>query len=824
MRITVKSIGWHSAVMLLLLPGLHTPSIAQTSGFPGTTDSATVSDDSVSPVPETGNEPTDDDDQVGPIDATADTFPDGTHPVVQIQPPPNDGRLDRREPPAGRAPAALSLDLFGSRSSGSGESGARRKLGVDVVRGTEAITRASSDGGSLLGKSNATNGVTAQRRTPVITDLRIRGARSGQILASGSYYAPARVDLDTMLSKFDSRMIDTITVIKGPYSVRNGPGFKFLDVDLMGSPRYADGFQSNSTTGLQYLTNGEQWYGRQSVQAGASDWGVRFDYGHRTGSNYEAGRAFGTTGGFISRELPSSYNSRYMNFAYGKDIDESSSIEFSYLRLDQTGIEFPGLIFDINFLVTDGFDFDYELTDLEISDSFKINGWYNRTRFAGDTRGIGKNLQIPTLVDSLLSGYAITDVDGMSTGYRAEWTWDDSDESTFSLGTDLIFLTAQLNDIEPEFEPEFIEDGDLFNFPIPDSYSRDVGFFIERNRQLSPTWETTAGARVDLVQTDAASINSGEVPNTEFGVIDSFNYTDDELRRQFTTWAIFLNTEKQLSETHTVSFGAGHAQRPPNLTELYADQSFIGSLQPGFTAVIGDPLLKPERLTQIDVGVASDYGRLQVEVNGFHAWINDYIIFEDLEGLDAPGEQIQFAAYGNTDLATLVGGECSLEFQLTEVCTAFGMLSYVAGQDHTRNEPTQQSIRGASGGVFHFHGNEFRSDVDLEEEPLAGIPPMTSLLGLRWQSQEVDNVWGTEISMRIVSGQDRIASSLFESETPGFNTWDVRAFRYLTPNYLLTAGVENFANRFYREHLDFRVGRGVYQPGRTFFFGSELSY
>ena len=823
MRITRKSIGWHSAVMLLLLPGFHTPSTAQTSDFPGPTDSATVSDDSVSPVPETGNEPTDNDDQVGPIDATPDTFPDGTHPVVQIQPPPNDGRLDRREPPARRTPAALSLDLFGSTSSGSGESGGRRNLGVDVVRGTEAVTRASSDGGSLLGKSNATNGVTAQRRTPVITDLRIRGARSGQILASGSYYAPARVDLDTMLSKFDSRMIDTITVIKGPYSVRNGPGFKFLDVDLMGSPRYADGFQSDSTTGLQYLTNGEQWYGRQSVQAGASDWGVRFDYGHRTGSNYEAGRAFGTTGGFVSRELPSSYNSRYMNFAYGKDIDESSSVEFSYLRLDQTGIEFPGLIFDINFLVTDGFDFDYELTDLEISDSFKINSWYNRTRFAGDTLGIGKNLQIPALRSHLApydgeTGYAITDVDGMSTGYRAEWTWNDSDESTFSLGTDLIYLTAQLNDIEPNLIPD---DDDLYNFPIPDSYSRDVGFFVERKRNLSPSLFTTAGARIDFVQTNAAT----DAPGTSDGVYDQFNFSDSELRRQFTTWAVFLNAEKQVDEIHTVSLGAGHAQRPPNLTELYADQSFIGSLQSGFTAVIGDPLLKPEQLTQIDVGFASDYGRLKLEVNGFHAWINDYVVLEDLRGLPSPGEQIQFAVYGNTDLATLVGGECSLEFELTEVCTAFGMLSYVAGQDHTRNTPTDQAIRGGLEGVYHFEGDhDFRSNIDLEEEPLAGIPPMTSRLGLRWQSQEVDNVWGTEISIRVVSGQDRIASSLFESATPGFNTWDVRAFRYLTPNYLLTAGVENFANRFYREHLDFRVGRGVYQPGRTFFFGSELSY
>mgnify|MGYP001158308913 CR=1 FL=1 len=776
------------------------------------------------------NEATDSDEELPPEDVSA-PFPDGSRPVVQIQPPAADERRNQREQPSGRAPAALNLDLFGTAPSRTNQRTGSRSLGVDVVRGTEAVTRATSDGGSLLGKSNSTNGVTAQRRTPVITDLRIRGARSGQILASGSYYAPARVDLDTMLSKFDSRMIDSITVIKGPYSVRNGPGFEFLDVELTGSPRYEGGYESEATTGIQYLTNGEQWYGRQSVQAGNNDWGVRFDYGHRTGSDYSAGRPFGEPGGFVSRELPSSYNSRYMNFAYGKDIDESSSIEISYLRLDQTGVEFPGLIFDINFLVTDGFDFDYDTTDLVLSDSFHINGWYNRTRFAGDTLGVGKNRQIPTLSDSLSRGYAITDVDGMSTGYRSEWTWDDSDDSSFTLGTDLIYLTAQLNDIEPDNPPSARFDGDLYNFPIPDSYSRDVGFFIERKQQLTTSISTTLGARVDLVQTDAPSIEAGNVPYSQFqfGIFDQFGYSEDELRRQFTTWATFLKVDKQIDDNHIVSFGVGHAQRPPNLTELYADQSFIGSLQSGITAVIGDPFLKPERLTQLDLGFAAEYEKMKLEINGFHSWINDYIIFENLEVLPSPGEVIQFAAYGNTELATLAGGEIAVQYELSELCTAFGMVSYVAGHDHTRNAPVELSNRGALLDVDRFETPdglppEFRGDVDVEDEPLAGMPPMNSLVGLRWQSQEVDNVWGAEISMRIASGQDRVASSLYEFATPGFSTWDVRAFRYVTPNYLITAGVENFANRFYREHLDFRPGRGVYQPGRTFFFGSELTY
>ena len=40
------------------------------------------------------------------------------------------------------------------------------------------------------------------------------------------------------------------------------------------------------------------------------------------------------------------------------------------------------------------------------------------------------------------------------------------------------------------------------------------------------------------------------------------------------------------------------------------------------------------------------------------------------------------------------------------------------------------------------------------------------------------------------------------------------------------AGVENFTDKTYREHLDFRSlnGISVFQPGVSFYVGSDLSY
>ena len=64
--------------------------------------------------------------------------------------------------------------------------------------------------------------------------------------------------------------------------------------------------------------------------------------------------------------------------------------------------------------------------------------------------------------------------------------------------------------------------------------------------------------------------------------------------------------------------------------------------------------------------------------------------------------------------------------------------------------------------------------------------------------------------------QDRVALSLFEKETPGFTTYDLRAYWQATDRMLLLAGVENLTDKQYREHLDLRTGRGVFQPGAEF--------
>jgi len=80
--------------------------------------------------------------------------------------------------------------------------------------------------------------------------------------------------------------------------------------------------------------------------------------------------------------------------AIGRDLTPDSHLEFNYLRLDQTDVEFPGLVFDMRYLVTDGYELKYLHETPAFADQFHAEVWYNRTRFEGDTLNASKNVQM----------------------------------------------------------------------------------------------------------------------------------------------------------------------------------------------------------------------------------------------------------------------------------------------------------------------------------------------------------------------------------------------------------------------------------------------
>jgi len=103
-------------------------------------------------------------------------------------------------------PADLSGDLgsaaitAGVTASGDialrGLRGQRRSLasnpGTDFLLGSDSRDKPAVDLAGLIGNSSSILGTATQERNPVVHDVRTRGNHVGQLVASGSFWMPAR--------------------------------------------------------------------------------------------------------------------------------------------------------------------------------------------------------------------------------------------------------------------------------------------------------------------------------------------------------------------------------------------------------------------------------------------------------------------------------------------------------------------------------------------------------------------------------------------------------------------------------------------------------
>jgi outer membrane receptor protein involved in Fe transport len=728
--------------------------------------------------------------------------------------------------------------LFGTTGGSSPSSVSRQQQTVatqpsaNVVTGVEVLPRVSTDVGDLLGKTESVTGVSVQQRNPIINDPRPRGYHVGQVLTwmDGAFFFPARQDLDTAVSKIDSRVVRDVIVVKGPYLSHLGPGFAFFDVATRETPRYRGGVEAHGRTSVTYQTNGDRWDGWQTLWGGGADWGYRASYGILAGSDYSAGNG---------QRVPSSYNSQDFDLALGVDLSPDSHLEFRGMRLHQHDLQLAGQAFDLNRLDTDAYTLRYVLEKQAYFDRLTFDLWYNRTAADGDTGRFPKKVVYRTLFEGLNDILSTTEFSLMARGYRLAVDWGEAGCPQLTVGTDLTYYVQRLREdvvFTDVFHP--LPTPFVSTVGIPRGTSNDPGLFLESVVPLGKQLKVKSGGRVDWVRTNSADrtrfSNDPRFNGTNF--VDPMvsntslpNYnptsvrpTDTNRERHFDLWSAYITAEYQLIDHVTALSGFGYAQRPPTVTELYGNTPFIATLQQGFNRLIGDPHLKNEELKQLDVGLKADFERFRGGINGFYSWIDNYITYDTFAGPKSNAQSLE-AIFTNTDWATLAGGEVYAEVDANRWLTPFGTLSYVEGRDQThvdRRHPAMLCQPTAA----DFCAPTSRRPGAAAKEPLPGIPPLEARVGLRIHEPGRNPRWGVEFTARIVDEQDRIAESVGEVRTPGFTIYDLRTYWQATRSLLLTAGVENFGNKLYRESIDPRAGDQFFRPGTNFYFGAQLQY
>ncbi|MEI8372015.1 MAG: TonB-dependent receptor [Planctomycetota bacterium] len=646
------------------------------------------------------------------------------------------------------------------------------------VSTNSADAGAPSSVAGFLRDSDSVQEVKVQERSGVSLDPHIRAYKWGQIYADvdGAYWSPARLDMDTMLSKIDPGMVSSVNVLSGPYGVRYGPGFAFLDVNRIPTPRY-ECPETHLDSMLNVRSNGGQVYGRETVYGGGESWGYRGSYGEKEGSDYRAG-----DGSLI----PASYHSRDAWGEFGYDLDPHQRINILYQRMDQTNVENPAQFFGTSYLGSYGFQAGY-VNDAPTAPWSKLNAaaWYNSTRFNGDTRpSYNPNFPVMQFVNAALdeelggTNALIGQTQGhaYSSGGRMGVTFGDQGCTQLRTGGDFRYLGQVIGE---EYQILSLDSETIdFNTNMPHSRMIDPGVYAELSQPVTKNWTVSVGTRVDYVRTEV-NPNDLRLDGLLLG-----GGTPSNLLQNDILYAFYAMNKVKLGEHWVLDAGFGQAQRPPTLMERYSDGLFVSTLQSGFTRMIGDPNLRPERNWQFDVGLSSNYETMHSKARFFQSWIQDYVTYAGSSVETPLFTDARLLYFTNTSLATLTGFELAADCDWSANFTPFAKMSYVYGWDQEINAP------------------------------LTGISPLEGTIGLRIHDANHGRVWGIEPSLRLVADQNHVGAIrspditntvIVEEVTPSFVVCNLRGYYNYTKNLSIVGGVDNVFNKNYQEHLDLRL-------------------
>lgn len=302
---------------------------------------------------------------------------------------------------------------------------------------------------------------------------------------------------------------------------------------------------------------------------------------------------------------------------------------------------------------------------------------------------------------------------------------------------------------------------------VPDSTQTGAGIFLQDEVPLAARLSLVGGVRGDRYS--FKSDDDPHYPGEPFDVTDS---------------AVSGNLGALYSVTPNVQLTAniGRAFRAPNLQE----RAYTGLVSTGDTWVLQNPDLGPETSLNVDAGFKVRYGRYTGGFSVFRNSVDGLIALEFL-GED-PDTGLLLSRFENIDKAILQGAEFELQAFLSPAWTVFGTASYTRGTDDTTGEP------------------------------LWLIPPLKTVVGVRYEGAR----WWSELGTRIVARQDRIppdtVADTYE-ETPGFTVWDIRAGASLGAGFHIQLAVDNVLDKAYHEPFNNRLesGRNFRTTVRYFF-------
>ena len=322
-----------------------------------------------------------------------------------------------------------------------------------------------------------------------------------------------------------------------------------------------------------------------------------------------------------------------------------------------------------------------------------------------------------------------------------------------------------------------------------DAKLADAGVFGELTWWAAPRSRVIGGIRNDWASAEdqRASISSmmgASMPNPTAGQTRNSSLPSG-----------FLRYEQDLRQLPaTVYAGLGHVERFPDYWELFSPKQAPAGSVNAFSG------LRPEKTTQLDVGMQYAAARTQAWVSAYAGYVSDFILFNYTSGMTGSSSQAV-----NVD-ARIAGGEAGLSYALSEHWKTNVSLAYAWG------------------------------DNQDEHRPLPQMPPLESRLSLGYDNSR----WSGGALWRVVAGQHRYALSEGNvvgkdlGPSSGFGVLSLNAGYRLNQRLRFAAGVDNVLDKAYAEHLNLAGNAGfgypaddptpINEPGRQFWGKLEFEF
>lgn len=556
----------------------------------------------------------------------------------------------------------------------------------------------------------------------------LSGAQLGVFVEGTRAFAGGPLRMGTPLSALDPTMVERVEIIKGPYALMQGGGaLSALHVE---TPDFEASSSGTGALQSSFRGNGQVAETAGSLRGAILGASYRVQGAYRTGQNYAAG------GGAA---VPAQFESGGAHGRVDVPLSDVSRLSVRGAVQDQRDVSYPGRPLGAAFLTSGYGTVEYRLDrSLGLVRGIEAQGYVAQT-LHGLNNDDKPTARAFSLNNSASPGLDISaDAELQNVGGRLAAHLAPAPGWRLTLGGDAYRRYRSAT------RSVRFRSGSIVTGAVPPYYTTeeiwpgvtlsDVGLFTNATRAFGPI-EASGTVRMDWVHADADRASPAFLQNA--GGLAAGDLRTSTLQG---SGAIALSTA--LTPAWTLSAAVGSVARPPDALERYADRFPAGGTS-SLAETQGNPALDPERSTQGDLWLRGTFERGYVQVNGFARRISNYITVAPtaIEPLLPFSPETVYRYVNGT--ATFYGVDASGRFVVNPLVTLDGRLSYLWGQDETRDAPAPD------------------------------VAPLMAHVGVRIQAPFSDDLF-LDATTHLATARDRVARIRGEQPTDGYATLDLK--------------------------------------------------